>query len=87
MDTIARTMGVPADDPHRMECGVQYVLAEAAASEGHTFLPEPVLAASAAQLLGAGGRAVTDAEADLVVVNTCTVTVSYTHLAVYKRQC
>ena len=57
VDTIARTMGVPADDPHRMECGVQYVLAEAAASEGHTFLPEPVLAASAAQLLGVAPEA------------------------------
>ena len=30
--------------------------------------------AAAAQLLAAGGRAVTEAEADLVVVNTCTVT-------------
>ena len=30
--------------------------------------------AAAAQLLAAGGRAVTEAEADLVVVNPCTVT-------------
>ena len=52
VDSIARSMGIPMEDPHRLECGMQYALKEAAASEGHTFLPEEVLFASAARLLG-----------------------------------
>ena len=35
-DPIARSMGIPMEDPHRLECGMQYALKEAAASEEDT---------------------------------------------------
>jgi exodeoxyribonuclease V alpha subunit len=50
-DTIARAVGIPHDSPQRVQAGIQYTLSEAA-DNGHCYLPEPNLAADAAQILG-----------------------------------
>jgi exodeoxyribonuclease V alpha subunit len=49
-DTIAAAVGIPHDSPQRVQAGIQYTLSEAADS-GHCYLPEPNLAADAAQIL------------------------------------
>ena len=50
-DRIALKLGLPADSEHRLEYGIKYVLSEAAASSGHTCLPEDILLKSAADIL------------------------------------
>jgi exodeoxyribonuclease V alpha subunit len=50
-DKIARDLGLPEDHPSRIEAGLVYALNESV-SEGHVFLPEPLLIESAAGLLG-----------------------------------
>jgi exodeoxyribonuclease V alpha subunit len=59
-DEIARAVGIVADAPERLEASVLHALG-AAADEGHTLLPEAELTQRAAELLGAGGDAVTSA--------------------------
>jgi len=49
-DTIARAVGIPHDSPQRVQAGIQYTLSEAA-DNGHCYVPEPNLAADAAQIL------------------------------------
>jgi exodeoxyribonuclease V alpha subunit len=53
-DKIARDLGLPADHPTRLEAGVVYALNQAL-DDGHVFLPEDVLAETAAQLLDVPG--------------------------------
>ncbi len=50
-DKIARDLGLPEDHPSRIEAGLVYVLNESV-SEGHVFLPEPLLIKQSAALLG-----------------------------------
>jgi len=50
-DQIARQVGLPFDDPNRIEAGVAYAL-ERAENDGHLFLPEEELASTSAELLG-----------------------------------
>lgn len=52
-DRIAQAMGMGAQSEFRLQYGIKYILAEAAASEGHTYLPYPTLLSRAADMLGA----------------------------------
>ncbi|NOZ78316.1 MAG: ATP-dependent RecD-like DNA helicase [Acidobacteria bacterium] len=49
-DRIARSIGIPPDAPQRLQAGLLYALGEAA-SNGHVYLPAPVLRGRAAALL------------------------------------
>ena len=51
-DVLARALGLPADDPARIDAGIVHALREAEA-DGHCHLPRPELEQRAAQLLGA----------------------------------
>lgn len=64
-DTIARSLGIAADAPARLEAGVLHAL-EQAALEGHCMLPRTELADTAAGLLECEPAAVTPAIAALV---------------------
>ena len=50
-DRIALSLGIPQDSEFRLRSGLKYVLQEAAAGEGHTFLPKPLLLERAARAL------------------------------------
>lgn len=60
-DKIATAMGIAPDDPKRLQAGTLHALSEASDSGGHTYLPEPQLAARAAELLGARPEQVVEA--------------------------
>ncbi|RRD94364.1 ATP-dependent RecD-like DNA helicase [Clostridiales bacterium COT073_COT-073] len=49
-DQIAEKSGVNRSSPERIQCGIRYVLEEAA-SEGHVYLPKPVLFERSCRLL------------------------------------
>lgn len=49
-DRIALSMGVPKDDPKRLEAGILYVLEEAEA-QGHSYLPDNELELDVADIL------------------------------------
>ena len=50
-DEIARKLGIAEDSPFRIEHGISFALEQAAALEGHTFLPRTILLQKAADLL------------------------------------
>ncbi len=50
-DAIARSVGMPEDSIFRYRAALKYVLQEAAAGNGHTFLPRALLLREAARLL------------------------------------
>ncbi len=50
-DRIAASLGIAADSPGRLRAGVCYVLGEAAAGNGHTYLPREALIWQTAKLL------------------------------------
>lgn len=50
-DEIAAKIGIGTDSDYRMKAGILYVLLKAS-SEGHVYLPEEVLAARTAEILG-----------------------------------
>ena len=50
-DVIAASVGIATDSPERIKAGLAYTLSEAA-DDGHCYLPEPNLVASAAKILG-----------------------------------
>jgi len=50
-DVIAASVGIATDSPERIKAGLAYTLSEAA-DDGHCYLPEPALVASAAKILG-----------------------------------
>jgi exodeoxyribonuclease V alpha subunit len=50
-DQIAQRFGIPHDSPQRVKAGLQFALSEAS-DDGHCYLPEAELVASATQLLG-----------------------------------
>lgn len=49
-DQIARNLGLPSDSPRRVAAGVAYALGEMA-NQGHTYVPEEELVATAAEML------------------------------------
>ena len=63
-DELAQRLGVPADSPLRARAAVRHVL-KAASTDGHTALPEPVVAAKAGELTGITGAVLADAVAAL----------------------
>jgi exodeoxyribonuclease V alpha subunit len=50
-DQIAQRLGIPHDSPQRVKAGLQFALSEAA-EDGHCYLPETELVATATELLG-----------------------------------
>src|SRR4029453_11438490 len=54
-DTIAQQLGIPHDSPERVMAGLQFALSQAS-EDGHCYLPEPELVATAAQLLDVGAE-------------------------------
>ncbi len=64
-DELAQSMGLDAASPERARAGIQHVLGKAA-REGHCFLPEPMLAARTAALLGVDEQSTLDVIPDLV---------------------
>jgi len=50
-DTIAQAMGIPHDSPERVKAGLQFALSEAT-GDGHCYLPEAELIATATEILG-----------------------------------
>ena len=58
-DRIALSLGIPPDSEYRLRAGIKYALQEAAAGEGHTFLPRETLLQRAAQGLRAEGELLT----------------------------
>lgn len=50
-DRIAKSMGLPDQSEFRIRSCIKYALYEAAQSEGHTYLPRPLLVARAVELL------------------------------------
>ena len=55
-DRIALSLGIPADSEYRLRAGMKYALQEAAAGEGHTFLPREMLLEKAAKALRVSGE-------------------------------
>ena len=63
-DTIAASVGIATDSPERIKAGLAYTLSEAA-DDGHCYLPEHVLVASAAKILGVPAAQIAPLIADL----------------------
>ena len=55
-DRIALSLGIPQDSEFRLQAGIKYALQEAAAGEGHTYLPREMLLKRAAQGLRVSGE-------------------------------
>jgi exodeoxyribonuclease V alpha subunit len=58
-DRIAQKMGFKYDSYKRIRAGIMYVLADAAGSDGHSFLPADTLIAKASEILGVPNELVT----------------------------
>lgn len=65
-DEIAAKLGFISDSGHRIRCGILYQLGQAV-TEGHTYLPESILTAYSARLLGVPDQAVDDMYSELLV--------------------
>ena len=55
-DRIALSLGIPPDSEYRLRSGLKYILQEAAAGAGHTYLPREELLRQAAQTLRVTGE-------------------------------
>jgi ATP-dependent exoDNAse (exonuclease V) alpha subunit len=66
-DKIASSLGFAHDDPERLKAGTLFVLSEASDSGGHTYLPRPLLAKQAAELLGVEAEKVEEAISGLAI--------------------
>ncbi len=66
-DKIAQSLGYLPDHPERIKAGILFALSEAADNDGHTYLPLPVLAHKAADLLGVTPGQVENAVTDLAL--------------------
>ncbi len=63
-DALAAEHGIAKDAPERIEAALQYVLEEAAAQQGHTFVPEHSLLARAQDLEVPAGPALAGIESN-----------------------
>jgi exodeoxyribonuclease V alpha subunit len=70
-DQIAQRLGIPHDSPQRVKAGLQFALSQAA-EDGHCYLPETELVATATELLkvdtGLAGRCLEELVAEEGVV-------------------
>ncbi len=71
-DGIARNLGIPDDAPQRLEAGILFVLAQAAAA-GHVYLPRDQAIEVATELLGADEERLTGAIGDLAATQAVTI--------------
>ncbi|MHB1356149.1 MAG: SF1B family DNA helicase RecD2 [Anaerolineae bacterium] len=67
-DKIAQALGLPADAPSRLAAGITHLLNEAS-DDGHVYMPESALLASAVELLQATLDQVRSACNDLLTAN------------------
>ncbi|MBR3739035.1 MAG: ATP-dependent RecD-like DNA helicase [Clostridia bacterium] len=58
-DRIALSLGIPQDSEYRLRAGIKYALSEAAAGEGHTYLPRDTLLERVARGLRVSGELLT----------------------------
>lgn len=58
-DRIAVSLGIPPDSEYRLAAGIKYVLQDASAGEGHTYLPRAALLEKAASVLRVKGEMLT----------------------------
>ena len=58
-DRIALSLGIPQDSEYRLRAGIKYALQEAAAGEGHPYLPRETLLERAARGLRVSGELLT----------------------------
>ncbi len=66
-DAIARSLGIEPTSRFRVYSGIKYVLSQAAASGGHTYLPEEQLKDYTCQLLNVSLESIDDALMSLAV--------------------
>ena len=69
-DSIARSMGYPANSPERLCSGLRYVLDQAMSGEGHVYLPREDLLRDAGRILGAETALLDDAVSAMLLNNT-----------------
>ncbi len=60
-DAIAYSLGIEKESMYRVRCGLQYVIAEAVNSAGHTYLPREMLIGQAQRVLEVDESLVDDA--------------------------
>lgn len=65
-DEIAARAGIKVDSRYRIQCGVMYVLAQAA-NDGHTYLPEEELISLAYELLGVAESRIAEEIPELIM--------------------
>ena len=82
-DRIAAAQGMSPGDPARLRAGMHYILSDAAASGGHTYLPREILIAQAARLLSAPAEAVETALEAAVLSHNLVAREVDDHVAVY----
>ena len=73
-DRIALALGIRQDSEYRLCAGLKYALREAAAANGHTYLPRETLVGTAARLLKVEEEALTPALRSLVLAREIVVT-------------
>jgi len=81
-DKIARSVGIPRDDPQRRQAALLHILA-AASDNGHFFLPRPELLGPAAHLLGLDEQLLELSLAELEVQEEVQIDSSDEQVAVY----
>ncbi len=82
-DGIAASLGIAKDAPGRMRAGVLYVLSEASASNGHTYLPRETLVYQTAKLLGVPEEMTENALQALLMDQALVARQMAEHVAVY----
>lgn len=82
-DRIAAAQGMPPNDPARLRAAMHYVLSDAAASGGHTYLPKEILVAQSARLLSVPAEAVETALESAILSHSLVAHEVDDHIAVY----
>ena len=66
-DKIARAAGIPPESEYRVQCGVRYVLTDAAQAMGHVYLPEAELLDRAVRALSVDHSLIRNALTNMIV--------------------
>lgn len=82
-DRIAAAQGMPPNDPARLRAAMHYVLSDAAASGGHTYLPREILVAQSSRLLSVPAEAVETALESAILSRSLIAHEVDDHIAVY----
>lgn len=82
-DLIAASLGIAKNAPGRLRAGVCYVLTDASASNGHTYLPKETLIWQTTRLLGVEEELAEHALSTLVIDQALIAQQMEEHVAVY----